>query len=135
MGKLAHRNEEPQADILRRHPLHEPRVEPLILGPDRANEHLARHPRVFASLPIGSDRALWRMARAGEGGVLDLDPRIESDHAFLIDQKRIDIEFANSPVLHGKHAQLDEAERKSVQIDGGPVPEPFQATCRCGSMQ
>ena len=64
--------------------------------------------------------------------IFDFDPGIERNHSLLIDEKRIDIEFANGPVLHGERAQLHEAKRKPLQIDGGPIPEPFQQFVNTG---
>ena len=74
----------------------------------------------------------------GTGGwmrrILDLDAGVERDHALVIDEKRVDVEFANGPVLHGQDAQLDEAKRKPVQIDRRPVAIPFQQFVDAGRL-
>ena len=131
--KLPNGHEHAHADILRVHAIHVPRVEPLILGPDRADEDLASIRELVRLLPLG--RIGPDGARHGrmDGRIFDLDPRVERDHALLIDQERIDIELANGAVLHGKRTQSHKAKREPVAGRQAAYPGTLSAICRSGS--
>ena len=89
------RREEAHAHVLRRRAFEEARVERLVLGADRAQQHAAEVPDRVLRLPfhrIGTDR--HRMARLGRG-VGDAHARIERDAPVLVRQQRIDVELAD----------------------------------------
>ena len=73
------------------------RVEPLVVGTDRPDEHLFSIQKPLTRLPlhgIGPDR--------GRGGrdllrVFDLDPGVEREQPFFIGEQRVDIERRGWP--------------------------------------
>ena len=132
MRKLSNGHEHAQTDILRVHPIHVQRVEPLILRPDRADEDLASVRNLVRLLPLGriGPNGAWHGGM--DGRIFDLDPRIERDHALIVDEQRIDIELANGAVLHGQRTQPHKAKRESLQVDRRLIPEPFQQSVNPG---
>jgi hypothetical protein len=98
----------------------------LILGADRAREHAPAILHLEVPLPL---RRIWphrevcrtRAAELSRRGS-DCDPRIDRQHAALVDQQRIDVEFADLQNIGGHLRQLDQHHGHRVLFNRGNVP-------------
>ena len=132
MRELAHRHEQAEPDILRRHPRHHFRMDRLVVRADRPDEHLRAVQELLARLPlhrIGADRGRgWRELDR----VLDLDPGVEREQPRFTSHQRVDIERPYGRVLHGKRAELHQAKGEALQVDRGLIAVAFEKPVNAG---
>ena len=123
VAEFLDRRKEPQPQIVLRHAGEERPVERLVLRPHRPHQHLGAVAQRDVPLPflrIGPDRKARMAGRPAPRGFQrrDRDAGIDRDHAGLVGEQRIEIEFAHLRQIGGELRELDQHQRDRVGIGG-----------------
>ena len=120
MGKLLHRREKPQPQVVHRDVVQHPVDQRLVLGPDRTDVYAPAVLDLDMTLPLRGIGPHGEIRRARTAKLPlhtpDHDARVDGEHAGFIGQHRVDIEAADFGNVGGHLRQLDQNHRDGVRL-------------------
>ena len=129
VGEFLARREEPEANVLRRQLGDERPVKVLVGRLDWPDQEALALDRLHPSFPlvgIGPDREPRIRAVFLDLVGIDADTGIERDHAHVVGEQRIDVEFLDRRAIHHKLRQLHQRRRDAREVGRRPVAIAFE---------